>query len=43
MFITRASQKVYFNEFSNEDILYDIKKYYKNSNFQYFINFFFII
>ena len=36
MFITRASYKVYFNKFSNEDIFYDIEEYYKNFNFHYF-------
>ena len=38
MFITRVSQKVYFNEFLNEDIHYDIEKYYKNFNIHYFAN-----
>ena len=41
MFIIRASQKVYFNKFSNKDIYYDIEKYYKNSDVHYFVNSFF--
>ena len=41
MFITRASQEVYYNKYSNEDIFYNIEEYYKNSDFQYFINSFF--
>ena len=41
MFITRASQKVYFNKLSNKDISYNIEKYYKNSDFHYFRNSFF--
>ena len=43
MFITRASQKVYFNKFLNENIYYDIEKYHENSNVHYFADFFFII
>ena len=43
MFIIRASQKVYFNKFSNIDMLYNIEEYYENSDFHYFTNFFFII
>ena len=42
MFVTRASQKVYYNKFSNKDISYDIEEYYKNSNSQYFTNSFFL-
>ena len=30
MFIIRASQKVYFNEFSNKNVYYNIEEYYKN-------------
>ena len=41
MFITRVSQKVYYNEYSNEDISYNIEEYYKNPDFQYFTNSFF--
>ena len=41
MFITRASQKVYYNEYSNKDIFYNIEEYYENSNSQYFIDSFF--
>ena len=41
MFITRVSQKVYFNKFSNKDIFYNIEEYYKNFNSHYFINSFF--
>ena len=41
--MTRVSQKVYFNEFSNKNIFYDIKVYYENLNFHYFKDFFFII
>ena len=41
MFITRASQKFYFNKYSNKDIFYNIEKYHKNSDSQYFINSFF--
>ena len=40
MFITRASQKVYFNKFPNKDIFYNIEKYYKNPDFHYFRDFF---
>ena len=40
MFITRASQKVYFNKFFNEDIYYNTKEYYKNFDVHYFINLF---
>ena len=36
MFIIRASQKVYFNEFSNKNMFYNIEKYYKNFYFYYF-------
>ena len=36
MFIIRASQKVYFNKFSNKNMHYNIEKYHKNSNFHYF-------
>ena len=43
MFITRVLQKVYFNEFSNKNINYNIKKYYKNLNARYLLNSFFII
>ena len=39
MFIIRASQKVYFNKFSNKDIYYNIKKYYKKLNAYYFVIF----
>ena len=41
MFIIRVSQKVYCNEYSNEDIFYNIEKYHKNPDSQYFINSFF--
>ena len=41
MFITRASQEVYYNKYPNENMSYNIKKYYENSDFQYFTNFFF--
>ena len=41
MFIIRASQKIYFNKFSNKDIYYNIEKYYKNFNIYYFVNSFF--
>ena len=40
MFITRASQKVYYNKYSNKNMLYKIKEYYKNFDFQYFTDFF---
>ena len=40
MFITRASQKVYFNEFFNKDIYYDIEEYYENFDVYYFVDFF---
>ena len=40
MFITRASQEIYFNKFSNEDIHYDIEKYYNFFNIYYFADFF---
>ena len=30
MFITRASQKIYFNKFLNKIIYYNIEKYLKN-------------
>ena len=40
MSITRASQEVYYNKYSNENMFYDIEEYYKNSDFQYFIDFF---
>ena len=43
MFIIRASQEVYYNEYSNKDIFYNIEEYYKNSDFQYFTDFFFYI
>ena len=36
MFIIRAPQKVYFNEFFNENIHYDIEKYYENFDAHYF-------
>ena len=42
MFVTRASQKVYYNKYSNKDIFYDIEEYYENSNSQHFTDFFFI-
>ena len=32
MFITRASQKVYYNKYSNKDMFYDIEEYYENSD-----------
>ena len=41
MFITRASQKVHFNKFPNKNIHCNIEKYYKNSDFHYFKDFFF--
>ena len=41
MFITRASQKVYYNKYSNKDMFYDIEEYYKNSDFSYFTDSFF--
>ena len=41
MFITRASQEVYYNKYSNEDMSYNIEKYHKNPDSQYFTNFFF--
>ena len=41
MFVTRASQKVYYNKYSNKDMSYNIKEYHKNPNFQYFTNSFF--
>ena len=40
MFITRASQKVYYNKYSNEDMSYNIEEYHENSDFQYFTDFF---
>ena len=43
MFIIRASQKIYFNNFSNKDIHYNIEEYCKNSEFHYFRDFFIII
>ena len=43
MFIIRASQKAYFNKFSNKDILYNIEEFYENLDFDYFRDFFFII
>ena len=43
MSIIRASQEVYYNKYSNKDILYNIEKYHENSNSQYFTDFFFII
>ena len=43
MFIIRASQEIYFDKFSNENIYYNIEKYYKNLNVYYFADFFFII
>ena len=43
MFIIRASQKVCFNKFSNEDIFYNIEEYYENSDFHYFGDFFYHI
>ena len=33
MFITRASQEVYYNKYSNKNIFYDIEEYYENSDF----------
>ena len=33
MFVTRASQKGYFNKYSNKDMFYNIEEYYENSNF----------
>ena len=41
MFITRVSQKVYYNKYSNKDISYNIEEYYKNPDSQYFTNRFF--
>ena len=32
MFITRVSQRVYFNKYSNKDIVYNIEEYYENSD-----------
>ena len=41
MFITRASQKVYYNKYSNKDMFYNIEEYHENSDSQYFTNSFF--
>ena len=41
MFITRASQEINFNKFSNKDISYNIEEYHENSDFCYFRDFFF--
>ena len=38
MFIIRASQEVYYNKYSNEDMFYNIEEYYKNFDSQYFID-----
>ena len=43
MFIFRASRKVYFDKFSNENMHYNIEEYYKNLDFHYFKVFFNII
>ena len=43
MFITRVSQKVYFNKFSNENYYYNIEIFYKNFNIYYFAIFFYYI
>ena len=32
MFITRASQEVYYNKYSNKNMFYNIEEYYKNSD-----------
>ena len=40
MFIIRASQKIYFNKFSNKNIHYYIEEYYGNLDFYYFKDFF---
>ena len=32
VFIIRASQKVYYNKYSNKDISYNIEEYYENPN-----------
>ena len=41
MFITRASQEVYYNKYSNKDMFYNIEKYHENPDSQYFTDFFF--
>ena len=41
MFVTRAPQEVYYNKYSNEDMFYNIEKYHKNPDVQYFTNSFF--
>ena len=41
MFITRASQEVYYNKYSNKNMFYNIEEYYKNSDSQYFTDFLF--
>ena len=41
MFITRVPQKVYYNEYLNENMFYNIKEYHENSDSQYFTNSFF--
>ena len=41
MFVTRAPQKVYYNKYSNEDMLYNTEGYHENFNSQYFTNSFF--
>ena len=41
MSITRASQKIYYNKYSNKDMFYNIEEYHENPDSQYFINFLF--
>ena len=43
MFVTRASQEVYYNEYSNKDMFYNIEEYHRNLDSQYFTDFFFTI
>ena len=39
--ITRAPQEIYYNKYSNKNMLYDIEEYHKNPDFQYFTDSFF--